>query len=123
VADPNQIFKQRRGMILLFSTFNWIMAFLTLGVSLATFILLLSRQQDAHNNCITFWNQQGGPPTGDGSTYHSPVAIPSNQQSIEDYCTTVIKTLTIVVGVLTFVGNGIQVRIKHRKIGSSNSQM
>lgn len=96
-------------MILLFNTFNWIMAFLTLGVSLAAFILLLSRQQDAYNNCITFWNEQGGPPTANGSPYHSPVNIPSNQQSIEDYCTSIIRTLIIVIGVLTFVGNGIQV--------------
>ncbi|KAI9285246.1 hypothetical protein BC943DRAFT_360351 [Umbelopsis sp. AD052] len=102
------VLTQRRGMVLLFNTFNWIMAFLTLGVSLAAFILLLAKQQDAHNNCVTFWNEQGGPPTADGSPYHSSVNIPSNQQSIDDYCTNVLRILTIVIGVLTFVGNGIQ---------------
>ncbi|GAB5588582.1 hypothetical protein Unana1_03482 [Umbelopsis nana] len=85
------------------------MAFLTLGVSLAAFILLLSRQQDAQNNCVAFWNQQGGPPSDSASSpYHTSVVIPGNQQSIQDYCVTTLKALIIATGVCTFVGNGIQ---------------
>lgn len=107
----NQLFQQRRGLIIVFSTFNWIMAFLTLGMSLAVFILLLARQQDAHNNCIVFWNTQGGPSTTENSPspFHSSVPVPGNQQSIEDYCNNAIRALIIAAGVCTFVGNGIQV--------------
>jgi hypothetical protein len=82
----NQLFQQRRGLIIVFSTFNWIMA---------------------------FWNTQGGPSTTGNSPspspFHSSVPVPGNQQSIEDYCNNAIRALIIAAGVCTFVGNGIQV--------------
>jgi hypothetical protein len=108
----NFTLKKTRPLVLIFSVFNWIMSFLSLGISLAVFILLLTRQQSFIDGCVQFWNEQGGP-SSSTSTYHSPISIPSNQASIQDYCHTALKDLAIATGVCTFVGNIIQVGNMH----------
>ncbi|KAG2175544.1 hypothetical protein INT43_001191 [Umbelopsis isabellina] len=83
------------------------MSFLSLGISMAVFILLLTKEQPFIDGCVQFWNELGGP-SSSPSPFHSSVNIPANQGSIQEYCQTALKDLVIATGICTFIGNGIQ---------------